>query len=206
MLERIFGDAIVEELPVSLFTVSADLMASRTIVHRRGSLVEAVGASMSIPGLVPPFSRPGRLLVDGGVLNNLPVDVMAADDEGPIVAIDVIRRREGVDESAVPALPTITETLSRATVLGSVERAENNRRLADLVVTPTSRTSRCGSSPHSSGRLRPAGTRRARRSKPAGQIVFASDSTRRPKPDPSAGALVLRPISSGKHARRSPRR
>lgn len=136
MLERIFGKAIVEELPVSLFTVSADLMASRTIVHRRGSLVEAVGASMSMPGLVPPLSRPGRLLVDGGVLNNLPVDVMAADDEGPIVAIDVIRRLERVDESAAPTLPSITETLSRATVLGSVERAESNRRLADLVVMP----------------------------------------------------------------------
>jgi NTE family protein len=136
MLERMFGETIVEELPVSLFTVSADLIASRTIVHRRGSLVEAVGASMSIPGLVPPLSRPGRLLVDGGVLNNLPVDVMAADQEGPIVAVDVIRRLEEMDESSSPALPSITETLSRATVLGSVERAESNRRLADMVVMP----------------------------------------------------------------------
>jgi len=137
MLGRVFGPTILEELPVSLFTVSADLIASRTIVHRRGSLVEAVGASMSIPGLVPPLSRPGRLLVDGGVLNNLPVDVMRAEDDGPIVAVDVIRRLEETGESsALPALPSITETLSRATVLGSVERAESNRRLADLVVTP----------------------------------------------------------------------
>jgi NTE family protein len=136
MLERVFGDTIVEELPVSFFTVSADLLASRTVVHRRGSLVEAVGASMSIPGLVPPVSRPGRLLVDGGVLNNLPVDVMFADDEGPIVAVDVIRRVEEGQGSASPPLPSIMETLSRATVLGSVERAERNRRLADLVITP----------------------------------------------------------------------
>ena len=91
---------------------------------------------MSIPGLVPPLSRPGRLLVDGGVLNNLPVDVMAAEDEGPIVAVDVIRRLEEVEDSASPALPSIMETLSRATVLGSVERAEQNRGLADLLVTP----------------------------------------------------------------------
>jgi len=136
MLERIFGDTVVEELPVSFFTVSADLLASRTVVHRRGLVLEAVGASMAIPGLAPPLSRPGRLLVDGGVLNNLPVDVMAADDEGPIVAVDVIRRMEEADESVAPALPSIMETLSRATVLGSVERAERNRRLADLVVTP----------------------------------------------------------------------
>ncbi len=136
MLERVFGDAIVEELAISFFAVSADLLASRTVVHRRGLVLEAVGASMSIPGLVPPLSRPGHLLVDGGVLNNLPVDVMAADDEGPIVAVDVIRRLDEADESVAPGLPSIMETLSRATVLGSVERAERNRRLADLVVTP----------------------------------------------------------------------
>ncbi|HEX4747848.1 MAG TPA: patatin-like phospholipase family protein, partial [Gaiellaceae bacterium] len=136
MLERVFGETVVEELPISLFTVSADLLRSRTIVHRSGLLLEAVGASMSIPGLVPPLSRPGKLLVDGGVLNNLPVDVMAAEDEGPIVAVDVIRRLDEVDASSSPALPSIMETLSRATVLGSVERAEQNRRLADLLVTP----------------------------------------------------------------------
>jgi predicted acylesterase/phospholipase RssA len=136
MLDRVFGDTIIEELPVSFFTVSADLLASRTVVHRRGPLFEAVGASMSIPGLVPPLSRPGHLLVDGGVLNNLPVDVMAADDEGPIVAVDVIRRVDAVEGEETPPLPSIMETLSRATVLGSVERAERNRRLADVVVTP----------------------------------------------------------------------
>ena len=136
MLERVFGETLVEELPISLFTVSADLLASRTVVHRSGLLLEAVGASMSIPGLVPPLSRPGRLLVDGGVLNNLPVDVMAADDEGPIVAVDVIRRLDETKDGVAPPLPSIMETLSRATVLGSVERAEQNRRLADLLVTP----------------------------------------------------------------------
>ena len=136
MFERIFGDEIIEELQTSFFTVSADLLASRTVVHRRGLMWEAVGASMSIPGLVPPLSRPGHLLVDGGVLNNLPVDVMLADDEGPIVAVDVIRRLEDLDDDATPPLPSITETLARATVLGSVERAERNRELATVVVTP----------------------------------------------------------------------
>ena len=61
---------------------------------------------------------------------------MAADDEGPIVAIDVIRRLEETEDGIAPPLPSIMETLSRATVLGSVERAERNRRLAQLLVTP----------------------------------------------------------------------
>ena len=135
MFDRLFGEMTIEELAKPLFTVSADLLSSRLVVHRRGSLTEAVGASMSIPGLVPPLSRSGRLLVDGGVLNNLPIDAMADSGEGPIVAVDVVRRLEAsaADE---PPLPSIMETLSRATVLGSVERAERNRELALLVITP----------------------------------------------------------------------
>jgi len=135
MFDRLFGEMTIEELVKPLFTVSADLLSSRLVIHRRGSLTEAVGASMSIPGLVPPLSRSGRLLVDGGVLNNLPIDAMADSEEGPIVAVDVVRRLEAsaADE---PPLPSIMETLSRATVLGSVERAERNRELALLVITP----------------------------------------------------------------------
>ena len=135
MFDRLFGELTIEELAKPLFTVSADLLSSRLVVHRRGSLIEAVGASMSIPGLAPPLPRSGRLLVDGGVLNNLPVDAMADAEEGPIVAIDVVRRLEASEE-VEQALPSIMETLSRATVLGSVERAERNRDLALLVVTP----------------------------------------------------------------------
>ena len=136
MLERIFGELQVEELPRPLFTVSADLLSSRTVVHRRGPLIEAVGASMSIPGLVPPLARGGKLLVDGGVLNNLPVDLMHDSHEGPVIAIDVVRRVEFEDVSETPRLPSIMETMTRATVLGSVERAERNRSLAALVISP----------------------------------------------------------------------
>lgn len=136
MLDRVFGELQVEELPRPLFTVSADLISSTTVVHRQGPLIEAVGASMSIPGLVPPLARHGRLLVDGGVLNNLPVDLMDEVGEGPVVAVDVVRRMDAPHGDESPRLPNIMETLSRATVLSSVERAERNRSLATLVVSP----------------------------------------------------------------------
>ncbi len=135
MLERVFGSALMETLERPLFTVSADLLSSLVVVHRRGSIIEAVGASMNLPGLVPPLRRAGRLLVDGGVLNNLPVDHMAEMREGPIVAVDVVRRIDGAGDLEA-ALPSITETLARATVLGSVERAERNRALALVLITP----------------------------------------------------------------------
>lgn len=62
---------------------SADLLSAEVVVDRRGLLWRAVGKSMSLPGIVAPTPEDGKLLVDGGVLNNLPVDVMAARPEGP---------------------------------------------------------------------------------------------------------------------------
>jgi NTE family protein len=122
MLRRVFGELALEELPRSFFTVSADLVSSDLVVHRRGPAWEAVGTSMAIPGLAPPQRRGGRLLVDGGLLDNLPVDVMAAAGEGPVVAVDVVRKpgRQDEDAEELP-LPSIMETLARATVLGSAE-------------------------------------------------------------------------------------
>ena len=60
---------------------------------------------------------------------------MAETGEGPVVAVDVIRRLDATS-GGEPAIPTITETLARATVLASAERAERNRELALLLATP----------------------------------------------------------------------
>jgi NTE family protein len=154
MLRRVFGTARIEQLPIDYFSVSAEMLHAQVVVHRRGPLAEAVGGSMSIPGLVPPLREAGRLLVDGGVLNNLPIDIMAGSGEGPIVAVDVMGRK--LDASAARAAPTggrrlrvrrraageelalpnILETLSRVTVLGSWRTAAQNRAHAAAIVTP----------------------------------------------------------------------
>jgi NTE family protein len=84
---------------------------------------------------VPPVGKDGRLLVDGGVLNNLPVDTMYELAEGPIVAVDVARRHERNDGEN-PRIPSIMETMARSTILGSGERSERNRKLATLVISP----------------------------------------------------------------------
>jgi predicted acylesterase/phospholipase RssA len=93
-----------------------------------------------------------RMLVDGGVLNNLPVEVMALTGEGPIIAVDVTNRFEPpaaaeADANGRPSrsrrrvaddarLPTFAETLTRALTLGSVDTAEAARTHAALVITP----------------------------------------------------------------------
>ena len=141
MLERLFGDTTIEELARNYFCVTADLASAERVVHRSGSVVLAVGASMSLPGIAPPVRDGRRLLVDGGVLDNLPVEVMAAENEGPVIAVDVLARgapgaRRAARSGRQAQLPSIVETLARSSTLASRGRADQQRELATLAVVP----------------------------------------------------------------------
>lgn len=133
MLQRVFGDRMIEDCAGDYFCVSSDLVGADQVVHRRGPLWQGIGASMSIPGFAPPVELEGRLLVDGGVLDNLPIEVMAATGEGPVVAVDAMGRTR-LGQPGVR--PTLSETLFRATVLGSWQRLTENSDRARLVITP----------------------------------------------------------------------
>jgi NTE family protein len=89
LLREHFGDIRIEEMPRPFFCVSSDLTSGRIHVHRAGPLWRALRASVALPGILPPVTHHGHLLVDGGVMNNLPVDVMAQRQSGPIIASDV---------------------------------------------------------------------------------------------------------------------
>jgi NTE family protein len=90
-LREHFDEVQIEELPLPFFAVSSDLTSGRIHVHRDGKLWRALRASVALPGILPPVTHHGHLLVDGGVMNNLPVDVMRAQGRaaGPIIACDV---------------------------------------------------------------------------------------------------------------------
>lgn len=152
MLKRVFGKRTIEGLLIDFFCVSADLVSAQAVVHRRGNLVTAVGASISIPGIAPPVAHEGKLLVDGGVLNNLPTDIMRDQGEGPVVACDLITGGNMKDTSIQPPvpipgfsrlfrrgsakLPNILQTLTRTSVLSSVRNGREQQAMADLVVCP----------------------------------------------------------------------
>jgi len=162
MLARTLGpEPAIEELEREFFCVSCDLVTGEQVVHKSGSVVEAVAASMCLPGIFTPIRRAGSLLVDGGVLDSLPVGPMAATMEGPILAVDVGRRfdharapagrgariaarwtaaRTGTEAAGQAHLPTIKETLARSLVLGSIESARAARLRADVVVEPDTGT------------------------------------------------------------------
>lgn len=90
-LREHFGDICIEEVPLPFFAVSSDLTTGRIHIHRDGTLWRALRASVALPGILPPVTHHGHLLVDGGVMNNLPVDVMREQtlDAGPIIACDI---------------------------------------------------------------------------------------------------------------------
>ena len=88
LLEQNFGGLRIEELWRPFFCVSTNLTTGTLAVHRDGPLVDALHASISIPGLLPPIIMGGDVHVDGGVMNWLPVDVPGAK-RGTIIAVDV---------------------------------------------------------------------------------------------------------------------
>lgn len=89
-LERVFGATTIEDLLLPYLCVSTNLTRAAQAVHDRGPLVRAIRASIALPGVLPPVSMGGDLHVDGGLVNNLPIDVMAAKPEiGSVLAVDV---------------------------------------------------------------------------------------------------------------------
>jgi NTE family protein len=89
LLRRTYGRLDVEDLIRPFFSVATNLTAGQTVVHRRGPLWQWLRASSAIPGVLPPVFHEGQVLVDGGVMNNLPVDVMRDGFTGEILASDI---------------------------------------------------------------------------------------------------------------------
>jgi predicted acylesterase/phospholipase RssA/CRP-like cAMP-binding protein len=85
-----YQDIDIEDLWYPYFCVSASLTRAREVIHRRGRLAVAVRASVAIPGVLPPVPVGDELLVDGGVIDNLPVPEARRDNpNGPVIAVDV---------------------------------------------------------------------------------------------------------------------
>jgi NTE family protein len=85
----IFGERRIEELRRSFYCISTNLTSGATVVHDHGLLAAWVGTSMAVPGVAPPVAWEGDLLCDGGIVDNLPTDVMQALERGSIIACNV---------------------------------------------------------------------------------------------------------------------
>jgi NTE family protein len=144
-----FGDVLIEDLQTPFFAVSTDLMSGKPYVHRSGRLRDTLRATISLPGILPPVVLPpDRLLVDGAVLNNFPVDVMREAHRGAIIGVDV-SQRSGLDINdyieppkfmtwvalhGLQAAPPIASLLIRAATI-TVD-PWRGREATDLLITP----------------------------------------------------------------------
>ncbi len=150
LLREHFGEVHIEELPKPFFCVSSDLTSGRTHVHRSGLLWRALRASVALPGILPPVTHHGHLLVDGGIMNNLPVDVMAAGSHGPIIASDVtgeldLQARDPrygerpwwwLISQRMRGNPSIVSILMRSGTVGSEAQRRLVREQADFLFEP----------------------------------------------------------------------
>ena len=89
LARKTYGDLQIEDLWIDLFCVSCNLTKGAAEIHRRGPLWKAVRATSSLPGIAVPVVQDGEVLVDGGVVDNLPGLIMRRFMGGKIVAVDV---------------------------------------------------------------------------------------------------------------------
>jgi predicted acylesterase/phospholipase RssA len=89
LAQEICGDSSIEDLDTRFFCVSSNLTRAAVQVHQRGSLARSIMASTSVPGLLPPVRDRSNLLVDGAILDNLPVGAMRLICGGTIIASSV---------------------------------------------------------------------------------------------------------------------
>lgn len=89
LLREAFGTRTFADTSLPLALVAVDIVRGSEVIIRDGSLVDAVLASTAIPGLFPPVAREDQLLVDGGVLNNVPVDVAQMLGADRVIGVDL---------------------------------------------------------------------------------------------------------------------
>ncbi len=151
LLKRELGEIDIEDLPIPFFCVSSNLTSGRIAVHTRGPLWRWLRASVAIPGVLPPVFHGGEVYVDGGVMNNLPVDVMHEKGRGPVIGVDVGADRAfttDLEATEAPPFwsqlfgrrqrrrPNILQILWRTGMVNSAARTLEHRGQSDLLLTP----------------------------------------------------------------------
>ncbi|MFQ6059107.1 MAG: patatin-like phospholipase family protein [Anaerolineae bacterium] len=146
-LAQHLGEMTFDDLRIPLALVAVDLVTGEEVVLRSGSVIEAVRATISLPGIFAPFRKDGYLLIDGGVLNPLPADVVRHIGADVVIAVNVAIALEGLprlleaEEQGLPLtqIPLIIETLHRT--VGIMENRISAQKLQEarpeVLIRPT---------------------------------------------------------------------
>jgi predicted acylesterase/phospholipase RssA/CRP-like cAMP-binding protein len=154
MAQKIWGGVDIEDLWLSFFCISCNLSTSATVIHERGSLWKAIRASASLPGVFVPVLSDGNILVDGGLVNNLPGDVMRERACRTLIVVDVGSEQEFTFKllefpspwqflrsrilpfAARIEVPHIVDVLIRTTDVSSSQKTRDVKRNADVCLRP----------------------------------------------------------------------
>jgi len=123
-----------DELAIPYRSVATDIIELEPVVIGQGYLVDAMMASMSVPGALPPYNLDGRLLVDGGVTNNMPVDIARELGADVVIAVDI--STEYKDEEDFTTLFTVADQLSNYLVRNTTNQQAELLTEKDLYLRP----------------------------------------------------------------------
>jgi NTE family protein len=124
------GVASFDDLPIPFRCVATDMISGEGLVLRDGPLAQAVRASMAIPGVFTPVEIRGRVLADGGMVQNIPVETVLAMNADAVIAIEL-----RLPPGTTTQMETITGVLSRAVDVMITQNERRSLALAKATVT-----------------------------------------------------------------------
>ncbi len=132
-----------EHLKITFRCMAADIHAGEEVILGKGSVARAVRASMSIPGIFKPVEMDGRTLVDGGMFNNLPVDVCRQLGADIVIAVDLQQEEQKPrQQKDLSVLDDIADLLGIGVILNwvtnrpDIEKYSHNCQQADILINP----------------------------------------------------------------------
>jgi NTE family protein len=120
----------IEDLKVPFAAVATDLNWGERVVLDKGSIARAVHASSAIPGVFEPVSHAGKILVDGGVVDNIPIDVARAKGADLVVAVDISQDVGNVN------ITNMVDVLIQSTNIMFAVNVAARKGTADVLVQP----------------------------------------------------------------------
>jgi predicted acylesterase/phospholipase RssA len=143
MLRKYLHDWKLEQLTVPCFTVTADLVSGQAVVRDQGDASHAILESINLPMLSAPICRNGQALIDGGVMNNIPADVLTSQGCNLVIAVSVttkIATQFGANKPDTPTpsmrTPSSLQTMLRTLEVQNVSLNAIGVQPAEVVIAP----------------------------------------------------------------------
>ena len=121
MLRRYLGDTHLEQLYVPMHGIAVDLISGRSVVRSTGDATQSILESINLPMLSLPINREGQSLVDGGLIDNVPADVLSSNGCNFIIAVSVTAKIEHEFVTNRPDTPT--ERMRKASTIQTLLRS-----------------------------------------------------------------------------------